>query len=454
MKLNGTLIFLGLFLLVGSVTAYQYFHSQETKTAEIQKSLLIQLEKDQISEMSYTSSTEKFQLHRDQNGWSITEPYNDQADPEHMENFISTVISEKSSSTAKEGDGIDWSLFGLKDPLAIYEFKDQSGKSVRIQISAIKNFEGNPYLRRNDENSVLVGGLAWSNFASKKVFDFRNKKVFRSSRADISELIWTVNRQKKIHLVQKDSTWVFANHSDWIVDQNEVRSLLTSLSEWKASDISKTKPAILKNTNGAQLVLKLKDQNWTLNLQQDQKTKKVSGKLVGADWTYQLEGSFFDKLQNETDRDYRDHKKPFEFDKKIIQKIAIQTPLKKMIFVKNAGVWALEPAKVESKAESSLDQTKLNDFIERVRGFEAAEYVLPEESKGHRFVSNHRVEFQNDKNEVVFLLEWSDQKVSGLKDKSYLWAKTSQQKEPFYMESSSLDLLSPSQLMIDKDAKK
>lgn len=450
MKKNGSLIFLSVFVLISLVTAYQYFQAKSIKTEEAKQSQLIKLEKDQINEIAFSSPSEIFRLKRSQDGWALTEPFADLADSEHMENFISTALQEKSLSVAKEGADIDWSLFGLKDPVASYQFIDQSGKAVQLFISGTKNFEGNPYLRRDADNQVLVGGLVWTNFSSKKVMDFRNKKIFQASRADVEEVQFFQQGKKKIHLELIDGQWSFKDHKNWVLDQNEVRSLLTSLSEWKAIQISPLSPLekqnLKKNAPQFSLKLKVKGKDWLLGINQSP-TKLVFGALPHSDWSYQLEKDFFETLQGSTDQDYRDHKEPFSFDKKTVNKMLLVSPLKKVSLVKAATNWEFEP-----KSELAVVQDKADELVERVRSFEVAEYLENEESKLKlkSFKPTHHVDLFNSQNELIFSISWSDKKDSNLKSKNYYLAKTSRSNEVFYVESSSLDLLSSSQLVSDK----
>ncbi len=450
MKKNGSLIFFGVFILVSLVTAYQYFQSERTQSEQTKQSQLIKLEKDQINEVSFSSPNESFRLKRNQDGWALTEPFADLADSEHMENFISTALQEKSLSVAKEGSDIDWSLFGLKTPVASYQFIDQSGKAVQLFISGIKNFEGNPYLRRDNDNQVLVGGLVWTNFSSKKVMDFRNKKIFQASRADVQEVQFYHQGNKKIHLELIDGQWSFKDHKNWVLDQNEVRSLLTSLSEWKATEISPLSPLekenLKKNRPQFSLKLKVKGQDWLLDINQSP-TKLVFGALPDSDWSYQLEKDFFETLQGSTDRDYRDHKEPFSFDKKAVNKMVLVSPLKKVSLVKASANWEFEP-----KSDQPVVQEKADELLERIRSSQVAEFLENEvsRSKLKAFKPTHQVDLLNSQNELIFSISWSDKKDLSLISKNYYLTKTSRSGEIFYAESSSLDLLSSSQLVSDK----
>ncbi len=269
MKSKG-MAYLGFAIIVlGGYAAYDYFGAEQKLKQKTEQSKLVLFPKDQITEVRIEKNGHVFYMKRDVDGWKILEPIQDWGDSESADIFLSTLETEMAKDIPREGDKIDWSVYGLDKPEAKITIKSSTNETMVYQVSAQKNYEQNTFLKRNDEQKVFVVSSTWQARADKGVAELRDLRLLRHKMASISEVHFK-NPTGSLHLKQKDGRWIRAEFPDKKIDQNRVYTLLQSIADTRAGKIileraptTKEKFDYFLDKPMAELKLQLGDRLWT-----------------------------------------------------------------------------------------------------------------------------------------------------------------------------------------------
>lgn len=311
--------------------------------------------------------------------WTIKAPIEEIADQEQVRTFVEQLTQEKAQEVGGQKENIDWANFGLDSPKGSIAIKDTSGKVTEIQIASRRNFQNQSYLRRNQENKVLLGGAAWYPKIEKKFFEFRDKRPLRSAEQLAKVTIRT--GKDTFEFISKDTKWSLANKPKWKLDQEKVRDALSKLTGGSLTGYlaeGKLKPEDLKlfQKPTAEITAEIQGKKWTAKIAyaQDKENKNaknfqmwisepsVIATIAQAD-AEKLAGLHADSL--------RDRQAPFEFRKADAQKIEIQSAKSKVELEKKDKAW-----KIVSKSDPKLgvDEAKIPTFVDRLSELEAMEF--------------------------------------------------------------------------------
>ncbi len=348
MKNKGLLILSGLVLLVGGYAIYDYQSEKKSEQQKDQQSLILDLKADQISEIKFQTEKEQFSLLRKTEGWMIQEPISEKADESAVNNFVEELSKEKSITmitSSGSNESLDLKVFGLDKPKASIELKDNSGKSVRFTIGSVKNFEGQCYLQKNQDNKVILSSSDWHLKSEKKVFDFRDKRLLRMDISSVKSIhiFGPAKTNENIMIVKKDADWVLSEKQAIKLDQNKVREILTIISATDIKDFmssgtpSKEQSKILSLANPVlQFELEANDgKKWKAKFFKS-KENIITAKLTEPDYLVKLSPSDLDKLQQITISSIRDRQEAFNFNKSDIKDVLVN--LKKVTSEKSKNL--------------------------------------------------------------------------------------------------------------------
>lgn len=444
-----TWILLAVTVLVCGYAFFDFKNEEKEKKAKDEAAVIFPMKKDQVHEVRIENDKEKYTLQRSVQGWSLIDPIQDEGDNDSIEAFVGTLVEEKSVDVAKEGDGIDFKSYGFGPESHFITLKSTDGQSRRLEISQQKNFESNSFVRRENENKVLIAAPTWSGHSTRTMSDFRNKKFLRKAIADVQELE-IKNSNGAFSLQLKDSRWSSLAQPELQLDQNRVRDLLSTISDWKASDIVandlKTKNKFGLDKKTVQIRLKIKDQNWSADLIHHS-DKNYYGLNSIPGYVYKLDQQGFDKISFATLLSLRERKSPFQFDPAPVKKLQIHTALKKNEFKQDGNVWQLIPP----LPDTEVRQDQIRDLIDRLKAAEVSDYTNSTVAKN--FKPENRIHLKDEKDQTVFELMWSRlerRKVNGMEKSEYL-AKTSRSPEVFFLEETEVQKLTSLELTSKKN---
>ena len=443
-----TWILIAVTVLVCGYAFFDFQTEEKEKKAKDEASVLFPMKKDQVQEIRVENDKEKFTLQRSVQGWSLIDPLQDEGDNDSIEAFAGVLTEEKSTDIAKEGEGIDFKSYGFGPESTFISMKSSDGQSHRLEISPQKNFESNSFVRRDNENKILIAAPTWSGHATRTISDFRNKKFLRKPIAEIQEFE-IKNANGAFSLVLKDSQWKASAHPQLALDQNRVRDLLGTLADWKASEIVandlKTKSKFSLDKKTVQIRLKIKDQDWTAELAHPN-DKDYYGSNSQPGYVYKLDKDGFEKMAFATLSSLRERKAPFQFDPAPVKKLQIHTALKKNDFQREENTWQLTPP----NPDSEVRQDQIKDLLDRLKAAEVSDYTSADAAKS--FKPENRIHLKDEKDQTVFELMWSRlerRKVNGVEKSEYL-AKTSQSPEVFLLEEAEVQKLTSLELVQKK----
>jgi hypothetical protein len=266
-KIKGRGILVCSLLLLLGYAVYDYWHEDKTKTKQMEDARLLTLNFDQVDSLESVRGDEKLQLKRTVDGWTLEAPIKDLADSNEVESYIKSIATDRILEIAKEGDSIDWARFGLDKPAAVVTFKTTDGKIEVFTVSSMKNFENNPFMRRNQENRVLVVPGSWDGKSKKTVNDFQDRRFLRHRIASVRSFKLK-NAQGSFTLEEKDGKWFSPEQKDWKLNQERVREMLQWISDAKARSFP-TSPDDYNNGKVLfTLALDLEKVKWTAEVHQ------------------------------------------------------------------------------------------------------------------------------------------------------------------------------------------
>lgn len=267
MKLKGRTILVICLLIFGGYAVYDFFSEKKAEEKRAMDARLMTVEFDQVDQIEVEKGNQKIVLKRSVDGWSMLEPLKDAADNTAADDFVKGAFPERIIEVAKEGEGIQWALYGLDKPLGKVTFKSTAGTQDVFEISEKRNFEDNTFARRNGENRVLLVNSVWQNRVNKTVMDFRERRFLRHKIASVDE-ISIKNDKGRLLIRREDGKWLAPDKKDLTLDQNKVRELLSQIADAKASEIVEGKLPALKNLFTMELVMK--DLKWKAEVGQAQ----------------------------------------------------------------------------------------------------------------------------------------------------------------------------------------
>ncbi|PIS10844.1 MAG: hypothetical protein COT73_07195, partial [Bdellovibrio sp. CG10_big_fil_rev_8_21_14_0_10_47_8] len=242
MKKNKLLLFA---MSVALVVAYAVYDYQSEKSQDIKKqeqSLLMGFKVDQIKKLEISAEGQDLVAEKSQVGWDVIQPVKDEGNSSAVETFLDGIATEKSKDLVKEGADIQWADFGLEPAKGKITLTNNAGETEIFSVGSIKNFQGDAFLRKNQDNRVFVVSPTWFSKLEKRPIDFRDRRLMRKSNARVQHLSFNI-AGKKFELASKNDQWINPAHLDWKLDQNRVRETLTMLNATEVIEfITENKP--------------------------------------------------------------------------------------------------------------------------------------------------------------------------------------------------------------------
>lgn len=454
-KISGSTLLFVLLVVLGLYTYFFEFYKKEKddqrKTEE--SKIFLSLVKDQVHQITIRSGNDNLTIERTVDGWQLTSPIKDIADNDTVESFVNSLIDEKTKDLVKEGNGSDDKTFGFGEKSSFISLKSTAGVLEEIEISQQKNFEGNIFLRRKNENKIYVAASAWLSYVGKKSADFRDKRFLRARIAEASKVeIENQNGQTKLEL--KDGKWTSPGIGTDLLDQNRIREVLSAISDLKVQEIlsADIKEKSKHNFQSASVKIKIEikvnsePKTWIAELS----TTKDKASIVATNsfpgYVVKFDKSFYDRINEVSVQSLRDHRKPFDFDKTKVRKILINSSLKKAKFIMNGADWVLDPV----DANTDVQQNNIKDLVDRLRTFEVTHFISKSDWKN--FKSENQIQFEDQDGKSVFQFMWGQlqKKKFNSIEKNIRYAKTSLSEEVFVIEESNFGRLNLHELSKQK----
>lgn len=426
---------LSLILLAGGYLVWD-LSAEKQKKIEIEKGhQIVPFPLEQIQKFAIHNRNQKIEIERTIQGWDLVLPLKDQADLEEVESYISAAASDKAIEIVEEGSQIQWERYGLAQPQLAVEFTNNLGHSRKVWVSDQVNFEGNSYIRLNQEQRVLTANSSWYSKSQKTALDFREKRFLRRKMAGIDQ-VEIQNQKGRWILKNENGSWQVVGHESWILNQERVREILKDFAVSQGLDIVHDEQSgnisdrILRDFGLQQPILtlnaKFENETWSLRLGQKSKEEIYV-------WTsnplriFRVDLNTLKNLTTLRPSDLRDKNLPFKVSPGTVEKILIQTQLKKTVLIRQQNQWTYE------NQNKKANQQVVDEFIKQLSQSQALDYLGS--PQGLKSMTN-RIQLLGDKDQNLLEIQW-EPRGAGVKFKAY----SSSFGETFYWSSGEIEKL-------------
>lgn len=436
-----------LFSLVVFTAVYIYFFEykkeKDQEDFERQASRVVKWDVEKIK--SFIIKTENRTLHLEHLGenWEIQSPINDLAENSIVQSFLTRLTERQSEETVREGEDIDYSIYGLEKPTREITFTDDNDEELKIYIGDIQAFNRKFYVRVGDEKKISLVGIDFQSVIEKKADDLRKKSVLRENTDKYSG--FKINRRfdgkfESFILNKEKEDWKFTKEK-WAVDTSVVKNYLKDiegasavnyLSENKKSSTAKkdfmTEKELFKLTfltngdkEGSSLIIH------ELNKERAYITHSTRPTV------YEISNATAKKIMKDI-LYFRDKKIPFQFNAENMNRIDIKTGLTEIHLIKEKDRWTSA-----LKKDQVVDQSKVDEFINKIKNWEANSFLG---EKGNIGKQRGKISLK-DKEDILIDIIWGDEIKDQRRVKTNIY--------PEYVTLKSSDIMGlPMQTLFEK----
>jgi len=375
-KFKTTLVLLAVF--AGLLALVLLFDSkgEKKKAAEEKTNILISLVTGDIRKASLVRDGETLTFERDEAGpWRLTSPLQAAADDSEVGNFVDSLASLRIERVV-EKEAKDLAVYEIPK-IEVSLWVKGKDEPVRLLVGMENPLDKTLFAKREDDPRVVLLASTLKTTLDKKIFDFRQKDVFKFSadgvktvRLRAKNIAWQAQRE--------ETGWFLKTPVAALAAKGKVDSLLDSLSGLRAKAfVAERKNAEALKTFGLEkaeyevvLSLPASSQEIVFSLHQEGEafyaTTSLSAQVIA------FEGTLLTDLDRKVD-DMRETKVA-DFYSWEADKVALKTDGLELAAVKvkvgQEDKWFLDPATKEE-----ADRTKVEDFLRKVEGLEAVAFV-------------------------------------------------------------------------------
>jgi hypothetical protein len=375
-KFKTTLILLVVFAALLALVLVFESRGKKAAAAKEKEEKLVDLASTDIQKIQLKKAAETIVFEKDEKGvWKITAPLEAKADGTEVDGLVSSLSSLRIERIVEKTDG----------NLKAYEIPNEEvalwvkGKDtpVRILIGMENPLDRSLFAKREDDPRIVLLSSTLKSTLDRKVFDFREKDIFKFETADV----------KSVRVRAKDVSWEAARGGDgWLLkspvhalaNKSKMDSLLDSLSSIKAKEFfsEDKKPEDVKKFG-----LDKPEYEVTVSMPSANKDVVFSLHKEG-DKSYAMTSQSNKIISFEGTLPADLEKKPDELrEKKVVAFYsweANKVSLKRDGFelaaakekVKDEDKWLLQ-----TPTKEAADGTKIEDFIRKIEGLEAAAFI-------------------------------------------------------------------------------
>lgn len=437
-------------LLCAGVFYFDYYRGEQSKEQKNKEAILIPILKEEVSQIELKNSSGELEIIKKEDQWMLKKPVEDLAAHDDVNGWIQSLTTEKSTEKIEPGDSFEWSTYGLDKPKSHVVVTSKTGQKIQLQISERKNFEGNSFIKKDEENVVYVGDSLWNALLEKSVQDLRDKRLLRESLGELEEVVITQG-QELARFVIKEGQWMLKDRPHWKLDQNKTREIVNLIQEMKTqafvleSEPTKAQRALYGfHPQSLKMTYSLKGaRSFVFEFAQD-KTKKWYAWPYDLHRLVQIEEAPIQKITHLNVETLRDKELPFIFNKEDVKKLHIISD-KKVELSKEGDTWkATEPGTVET--------TEVNEFLEKLRQLRVAEFMDGKTTAPGLDAEKKRFTLTDaaGQNLLDLKIGTSFKKKENKEEKSYVYAKSSIYPDVIVLKEEDLAGLVAASLMKPK----
>ena len=376
MKFKTTLVLIAVF--AGLLALVLLFNSkgEKKKAAEEKTNILVSLASGDIRKASLVRDGATLTFERDEAGpWKLTSPLQAAADDSEVGSFVDSLASLRIERVV-EKEAKDLAVYEIPK-IEISLWVKGKDEPVRLLVGMENPLDKTLFAKREDDPRVVLLASTLKTTLDKKIFDFRQKDVFKFSADDVKTI--RVRAKSIAWQAQREETgWFLKAPVAALAAKSKVESLLDSLSGLRAKAfVAEAKTAEALKKFGLDkpeyevfLSLPASNQEIVFSLHQEGEafyaTTSLSAKVIA------FEGALLTDLDRKVDG--MRETKVADFYSWEADKVALKRDGFVIAAVKEKvggeDKWLLDPATKEE-----ADRTKVEDFIRKVEGLEAADFI-------------------------------------------------------------------------------
>jgi len=375
-KFKNTIVLFAVFLVL--LVAVLLFESKglKNKGKKEKEAKLVDLAAADVRKITLNNESGAITFQKDEKGvWRITAPLKGQADDMEV-NSLAESFAGLRIERVVEAEPKDVKTYEIPKREVTLWVKDKE-LPVKVLIGMENPIDNTLFAKREDEKRVVLLASSLKTTVDKKLFDFRQKDVFKFDTADVrairvraGDVVWAASK--------KDDGWELTAPIAALANGSKLDSLLYALSGLKAkefvserkSDEDIRKNGLDKPEYEVNLSMPTVNKEAVLSLHKSDDKVYAAGSL--SDKIVLVDGTVLNDLGKKAD-EYREKKaavfNSWEADRISVTKGAIVVAAVKEK-VKDEEKWRLEaPDKPEA------DSSKVETFIRRIEGLEAVEFI-------------------------------------------------------------------------------
>ncbi len=372
MKPKTTLILLLTFLvLLAAVLLFESKGKARQEDKEKEKTL-VDLAAADIEKLTLKKEDESITFSRDEKGeWLITEPLEARADSYEVNRLVDDFSSLKFDRVVEpEGDPAKYEI-PKKEVVLWAKGKAQP---VKILIGMENPLDSTLFSKREDDPRIVLLSSSLKNALDKKVFDFRQKDIFKFPSEDVAA-VKLRTRDISWRALKKEGNWYLESPVKALAKKSRVEDVLRTLSSLRAKEfVAEQKQDEDISKYG------LKDAEYSVSLNLPAANEEIVFSLHKQDDTVYATTSLSTKIITAEDRVLADIEKKVEDlrEKQVVvfnsweaHRLRIKKGNLSLVVAKDEeGKWHFDDA---SKEEA--DRSKVETFIRKIESLEAAEFI-------------------------------------------------------------------------------
>jgi hypothetical protein len=375
-RFRSTLILLGVAVVLLGVVLYFDSTGEKKKAAEERTNTLISLTAADIRKVSLVRDGETLAFERDEGGpWRLTSPLRAAADEYEVGSLVDSLASLRIERVV-EKEAKDLAAYEIPKMEISLWVKDKDDP-VKLLVGMENPLDKSLFAKREDDPRVVLLASSLKSSLEKKVFDFRDKSVFKFTAADVQsvkvrakDVSWRAGRE--------ETGWFLVEPVAALAAKSKVDSLLDSLSGIRAK-------AFVAEEKGADALkefgLDKPDYEVTLSLPASNQeivfalakrneaqyaTTSLSTKIIT------FEGTLLEDLGRKADE--MREKKVSDFYAWDAKRVSVKRDGIEIVASKEKvgeeDKWLLDVA-----AKTEADRAKVEDFVRKIEGLEAVAFI-------------------------------------------------------------------------------
>lgn len=245
MRLRNTLLLFGVFILLG---AYIYFF-ELSRDIEEKGEKLLDFTEEEVEAIVLSYRDQMVGLNRTPSGkWMLTQPLQVPADEPVIHGILTALnISEVKRIIEKSPSKKDLATFGLDDPWVKLLITLKKGKTLPAILVGERTPVGySAYVKRGDEPAVLLTSASLRTTLEKKLYDFRDKGIFRVDPERVAKLQIQAENVSLVLVRGEGGDWRLEDPQKRKAKQAAVSAYLNTLTGLRATGFADNKQKNLK----------------------------------------------------------------------------------------------------------------------------------------------------------------------------------------------------------------